>query len=336
VLGAVALADIGFALTGHEAGGVSPTGSFGLGSLADAAWTYSLQLGHVVWPQQLVARYFPPTGAWFTAQATLGVALAALTVAAAWLAYKRGSRAVAFAIGAAFVAYLPTGGILPLPRGPADSYMYLPLAIVTVAGARALTRGFDLTSAVERVELTMGVALAIAIGILAARGQTTMWRDSSTLWTSLADAYPDDPRALMRVGDAYLFEQRPSEALLIFEDIARRYPDFDNALSSHADALMLLERDSEAERHYAAAARAHGRRDFRESYAFFLISHPSTEPTDPELAHRALVELAPVLAERGKRPRSLQRAEKLLLRYGEREDAAAIRARIQVLDQRRR
>jgi len=334
LLAAIAAADIALAIVGHEAGGVSPTGRFGLASLADACWTYALQLGHVAWPAELLPRYFAPSGAWYAVEVGLGLLLAALSVAGALYAWRRGAKEVAFALTAALLAYLPTGGILPLPRGPADSYMYLPLALATVALARILSRFFDVTSALERLELWAALALALGIAIVAARGQTTMWRSSTTLWTALADAYPDDPRALMRVGDAYLFERTPSEALLVFEDIAHRYPEFDGALGSHADTLTLLGRPAEAEQLYARAARAHDRREMRESYAFFLITHPSVAPSDNELAHRALVELAPVLAERGKRPRSLRRAATLLDRYGETAPAAAVRARAREVEHR--
>ena len=52
--------------------------------------------------------------------------------------------------------------------------------------------------------------------------------------------------------------------------------------------------------------------------------------------HGPLVELAPVLAERGKRPRSLRRAATLLDRYGEAELANAMRERAAAVERRDR
>ncbi len=336
VLGALAAAVIAMSLLGHEAQGISPTGSFGLSSLGDAAWTYTLQLGHAAWPSGLVPRYFAPTGLVYAIMVALGVLLATLTMVAAWVAWRRGAHAVAFGIGAALVAYLPTSGLLPLPRGPADSYMYLPLALAAIAVARVLGRGIDITSSVERGALGVIVALVVALGVVASRGQATMWRDSPTLWSELALAYPDEPRALMRVGDAYLFEQQPGQALLLFDDLETRFPEFVNARGGHADALMLTGRDADAERKYAQAAHAPGGPQQRDAYAFFLVSHGAVEPTDTALAHDALRAIAPELAERGKRPTSLARAADLLERYGEAELAAKIRARRAAVLQRNR
>jgi tetratricopeptide (TPR) repeat protein len=334
-LAALALADIGLALAGHESRGVSPTGGFGAASLAVAGWTYALQLGHAVWPHGLVPRYFPPDGAVYGALVFAGAALFAVTAGAAWIAYRRGARTIAFGIGAALVAYLPTSGLLPLPRGPADSYMYLPLALAMVAVARVLGRGFELTSALERIELCAVVLLVVGLGAFASRGKATMWRDSPTLWSELAAVYPNEPRALMRVGDGYLFEEQPDQALLIFDEVEQRWPEFARALPSHADALMLAGRLDDAERKYAEAARRLDARANREAYAFYLIRTPSVDPSDDALAARALRELAPELAERGKRPSSLARAAELLERYGERDLAAALRARRGQVQRRR-
>jgi len=336
VLGVLAAAVIGLSLLGHEAQGVSPTGSVGLSSLGDAAWTYTLQLGHVAWPSGLVARYFAPTGTTYAIMVVAGVLLAPLTVLAAWIAWRRGAHAVAFGVGAALVAYLPTSGLLPLPRGPADSYMYLPLALAGVAVARSVGRGLDLTSSVERGALALILALLVSLSAVASRGQATMWRDSPTLWSELVVANPDEPRALMRVGDAYLFEQQPGQAVLIFEDLERRFPEFVNARGGHADALMLAGRDVDAERVYAQAARAPGGGQQRDAYAFFLVSHAAVAPTDRDLARDCLRAVAGELAERGKRPTSLARAADLLEGYGDADLAAKLRARRDAVLQRRR
>jgi hypothetical protein len=66
-----------------------------------------------------------------------------------------------------------------------------------------------------------------------------------------------------------------------------------------------------------------------------LIGHPDIEPSSPDVARTALLQIAGELAERGKRPPSLARAADLLERFGEQPAAERLRARIEELEQRR-
>ncbi len=316
IVGAIAAADTYAAIAGHDARGVSTLALLGGDSLLQAGWTYALQLRHVAWPAGLVARYFPPEGGALAVGAVAGYALGIGTVGAAWILWRRGAREAAFGIGAAAIAYLPVAGILPLPRGPADSYMYLPLALASVAVARALSRGFALTAGLERLQLIAIVALIIGLGAVATRGQATMWRDATTLWSAQADAYPDDPRAVSRVGDAYLFERQPDQAILVFDEVSREFPTFTTHLGSHGDALALTGRVDEAEAVYARFARERDTDAAREAYAWFLVKIDVTA-SDPDTARAALAQLGPVLAERGVNPDTVARAARRLRAYGE-------------------
>ncbi len=313
----------------HDALGVSPTGHFGAGSIVAAAWAFTLEVGHLVWPHPLLARYFPPGGAELATSAALGVVLAAGAVAGAVLAWRRGHRAVGFGIGGALLAYAPASGLLPITRGPADSYLYLPLALAVVPLAVGLDRLLAADHRRRAAASATALALVLGAATLATRAQARVWRNAPTLWTAVAEAYPDEPRALMRVGDAYLFVNRPDVALAVFDELHRDHPDFATSALSHAVALQLLGRFRDAEAVLAAGARRAGTPRFLDDYGFFLIGHPELAPSDPETACAALNQIAPTLAARGKRPAGLRRAIELARDCSAHDQQAALERRLQ-------
>ncbi|RMH41736.1 MAG: hypothetical protein D6689_10160, partial [Deltaproteobacteria bacterium] len=225
-LTAAVAADIALSLAGHRSHGVSPLADFGVTSLAHAGWSYALQLLHVVWPTHLAARYVPPTGWALVGWALAGAGLAAATAAAAAWLWRTRSRAAGLAIAAAGLAYLPAGGILPLPRGPADSYAYLPLAITAAAVALGVGRALAATAGAERAAVAAAAVVAVATAATTTRGQIPVWRDSIALWSHAVAIYPDRPQLAMRLGEAYLFEGQPDRAARLFDAIESRYRGF--------------------------------------------------------------------------------------------------------------
>ncbi len=328
---ALAIAAGAEAMWRHTGMGVSPAAAFGVSSLAEAGWAYTLQLRHLLWPDPLLARYFAPVGAGLVVTALFGLLLFAATVGGAALAWSRQQRAAGFGIAAALLLYAPTGGILPLTRGPADTYLYLPFALLVIPIGAAIEY---ILSRFRARTVAPVVAIVLVAATLGSRAQARVWRDAPTLWHEVAAAYPDEPRALMRLGDAYLFVGKPEIALEIYERLRKRHPDFDTSLLAHGHALMMLGRLAEAERVLAEGCRRTEAPSFLDGYAVFLIQHPRVEPTDPDTAREALLRIAPLLAARGKRLPSLARASELLERYGQHEQALRLRARMREIEQR--
>jgi hypothetical protein len=319
---AIALAGTAVALSliGH---GGEPVTRLSVHSLGEAAWGFGLEVRHVFWPHPLRARYFPPEGASLTAGIVLGLALLGIAIEAVVYAYRSGKREVAYSIAAALLAYAPVSGLLPLTRGPSDSYMYLPLALSVIAIARGL--GW-----LGARTILVWVAVAAAAAGLAAtsRALTETWRDSVALWSRVAEHHPDDPRALMRVGDALLFDRKPEAALAVYDEIRRRFPDFPTSTIAHAQTLGALGRLAEAERMFALGVTLSPEPVYRENYGMFLLANTTVEPSNPDAARKGLLAVAPVLAEQGKGEKSLTRAAVLLERYGETATAAMLRERL--------
>ncbi len=110
-------------LAGHGIVGGDAPAAFGARSLAHVLWSVSLQLRHLVWPDPLLARYFPPEGAELVAGALAGALILVALVSIAIVTWRSGRREVAFSLGAALLAYAPVSGLVPLSRGAADSYL---------------------------------------------------------------------------------------------------------------------------------------------------------------------------------------------------------------------
>ena len=324
------------ALWGHASLGVPPTERISITSLAMAGWGLLLQLGHLVWPFPLTARYFPPTGTQLAMFAAGGALVTLLLLAWSGSQWRRGNRAIAYSIVGAFFAYLPASGLVPLTRGPADSYLYLPMALVVSAGALGLDK---LRLPAKQLRLPVSVcAITIVLlttGIITSVKQGTHWRSSTALWHHVADVYPDDPRALMRLGDAYIWEQNPTVAIAIYEQIQRSHPEFHTSRIAHGNILEQLGRNHEAEQILAQGAQT-GLPEFLDRYGFFLIAHPTLEPSHPGAASRSLQHIAPLLARRGKREAGLVRAIQLLQLYHQQTHLPALKHRLETLRQRSR
>jgi tetratricopeptide (TPR) repeat protein len=326
---AVAAGSIAVGLVGHGfVGGEAPR-ELGARSLVEALWAAWLQARHVVWPQPLLARYFPPEGAALAGGAVAGgLVLTALGVAAA-MCWRRGRREVGFAIAAAVLAYAPVSGIVPLSRGAADSYLYLPLALAVAAGARGIDR---LASGRRAAVVGAVAAAAIGLGAVSAR-QTRVWEGARALWLPVARAYPDEPRALMRLGDAHVFEGDAGAALAQYEEVRGRFPRFGTSLPAHARVLEALGREDRAEALLAEAVQLDRDRDLLEAYGWFLATH-EVAPSGGEEARRALLVVGRALAERGKRVSTVRRAAALLRGFGEVGLAGALERRAEELVRR--
>ena len=326
-----AVGSIALGLVGHGFVGGEAPADFGARSLAHALWAVALHAGHLVWPDPLLARYFPPEGGALLAGAAAGALVLAALVSLAVIAWRRGHRQVGFSLAAALIAYAPVSGLVPLSRGTADSYLYLSLALAVMAGARGLDRLASRPRGVARAALP--VVLAVLAFGLATAGQAPVWKSARSLWRPVARAYPDDPRALMRLGDAELYMGHTAAAMHAFETIAERFPDFAASLPSHAMVVESLGRTAEAEELLARAVRIDGGTVYLETYGLFLATH-DLAPSDDRAARAALIAAGKLLAARGKRPSTIERAARLLRGYREEALAAALDRRVAELARR--
>lgn len=308
---------------GHERIASGPTAHFGVDSLLRAAWVVKLQVTHAVVPIGLGAMYFAPSGF----ELALGVGAGLLVTAAlvgsfAWGA-RRGHRMLAAGVLAALAAYAPTSGLVPIARGAADSYMYLPLALAAAFAATAAGRAFI----TWRRNTAVAAALVVALLGGLSFAQHRFWRDGVVLWYRVVDLNPDEKEPLYHLAAGFLSMRQPGPALEVFELLESEYPDYLSPKNSHANTLLALDRIAEAEPRFAAACREGDIRALAD-YATFLIRH-DIEPTDPEAAKAALLLAAPLLADHARvTAAELERAARRLGGYGYAEAAALVERRL--------
>lgn len=318
----------GLALWGHESQQIGPSAFFGLESLLEAVWTVKLQVVHVAFPAHLAAKYYPPEGVELAIGVAAGLSLLALWAAGMVHGARRDKRVLVGGLLAVAAAYAPTSGLLPLSRGPADSYMYLPLALAAAFVAVALAR-----TLAARARLTIAATLIATVALAAWSAHTHRhWRNAITLWKNVAELNPEQPHALMNAASSYLWVKRPEVALELLELVEREHPDYVLAARIHAETLLTLGRAEEAEPRFARAA-SKGNLHQLDRYGYFLAKH-DIEPSRPEIAHTAILIVTPELATRGINPATLRRAAELAESFEERAAATLLRRRLDAIDQR--
>jgi hypothetical protein len=170
-------------------------------------------LGLLLWPARLSWDYSYaqiPMAAGSVADWAGWIAVAAVVVAA-FLAYRR-ERTVFFAIGFAFVTFLPTSNlVLPIGSIMAERFLYLPaiaLAICLVVAADALGR----KTGYQRMA---PVLLGVIGAMLAARtmARNAEWRDAVTVTTAGVETSPASYKTHGALALA-LFEADPDHANL--------------------------------------------------------------------------------------------------------------------------
>jgi len=323
--GALFLLGAGSALSGmlgHGVIGGDAPRAFGLDTLMEAAWAFLLAARHVFLPWPMLVRYFPPEGAVLWLCAGSGVLLAVASAAALKKAYRR--RPPFFFCGlAALLFYAPVSGLLPLTRGPADSYLYTPLALLVPVLALLLT---GVRTKVMRLGLCTVAVVAVLIGV-GTRAETRDWKQSTSLWSDLVDWAPDEPRALMRLGDAHLFQGEPTLALKVYEYLLATHETFIPPRSAHA---VLLEEQGQlvrAEGLLEQAARLGDHSQYRRDYTSFLLQH-RVPPSNPETARTSMRDRLPWLTTTVKRPSTIERARDLFDTLGDANSAKRMDERL--------
>src|SRR5690606_10291111 len=114
--------------------------------------------------------------------------------------------------------------------------MYLPLAgvVALVAMIAARVRG-----AMSRVGLAIVLAVAVILSVLTV-ARNAEYRTSVTLWRSVAERAPTNPRAFPHYGEALQAYGRLPEAVEAYRESLRRHPGFADSHHNLGQALLDL------------------------------------------------------------------------------------------------
>ncbi len=248
-------------------------------SLTKLLWVMGRYVANFVWPQTLTPVYPLDDTLWPVA---LGAVAIILLLGAAVASRKRPD--VLFWLALAGAVYLPVSNLIPFPRMMADSYLYLPLALLTVALTAALAPMLSDPSRNMRLALA-GLAAAVGLAWLPMNlaGQSR-WAEPTLLWEPLVVHQPWWRNGWTLLADQLFFEGRHKESAGIHTQGFRRAYDKDGlhqfgvslALSGqlqHAQCVL-----TEAVYHGNARATS------LESFVALIVTNPQTPLTHPRHA----------------------------------------------------
>ena len=234
-------------------------------ALLDVLGAWTMQLGHVVWPVELVTSY----GRYDGDPSTVAMGLAACALAALVVAASRLDRRSAAFVGLAFaaVAYAPVSGVLAVNRWSADSYMYLPLVGVAIAGVAAA--GAWIHPRLGRLVTVLGPLLALTL-MVDSFALASNWRTPDAPWRAAIERYPGNPVPYSELARTLAWEGRHDDSVRAYLALDQRFPDFEFARDERADALVEAGREGRAKALLAAGIAA-GDRASAERYWLMLM-----------------------------------------------------------------
>lgn len=212
-------------------------------------------LGLVVWPHPLVFDYgWPLPLAWSRVwPQALGVAGFCGIALGLWL--WRPAAGFPLLVGLAVLA--PSSSLLPIATEVgAERRMYLPLAgfavLFALGGWRALLAATGSPRRASQLGALLALALVVALGATT-RARARDYADAERLWRSVLRVLPEQPRALLNLGESLRRQGRLDEAEPLFVEALRVYPSYARA---EAHLGLLAEergRHDEAEAHLRRA-----------------------------------------------------------------------------------
>jgi hypothetical protein len=183
-------------------------------SLAFAAQHFALQLRNVaapLWLSPVYLEYFPRSlgSTWGIAGVAAVCAWAMLLALAARMWDLRRRNVVLLSLLWVVVTFAPASGLLPMRRGPADSYFYLSLVGLALLAGLGVQH---VASSSKRLGGALVGALVVGYAPLSF-AQSLVWASPSSVWHAAVEQYPQEEYAHERLADALVFEHRPGAAL---------------------------------------------------------------------------------------------------------------------------
>jgi tetratricopeptide (TPR) repeat protein len=157
-----------------------------------------------------------------------------------------------------FLILAPTSSVVPIVgQTGAEHRMYLPLAGLIglgVVGGYTLWR-WTWREHPARVQLGSLLVLAVGVTALAARtvARNEEYRSEVSIWQTVVDRWPINPRAHCRLGIALAKTGRIPEAIAQYDSALRLAPGYAEAHYDLGNALRKTDRTSEAITQYGAA-----------------------------------------------------------------------------------
>jgi tetratricopeptide (TPR) repeat protein len=148
-----------------------------------------------------------------------GLALLGLIAAAGY--YRKRFPVACYGFFLTLILFAPTSSFVPIRDPLAERRLYLPFIGLVLM----------VCDLVVRLPWPRRAAIAVLTGICVLLAAVTfqrnaVWKDMQSLWQDAYDKNPDNPRALMGLGDGYAFKGQCAEAIPYFEKAVKLRRDY--------------------------------------------------------------------------------------------------------------
>ena len=151
------------------------------------------------------------------------------------------------------LASSPVVLVLTLAGRPVeDHHLYIPLIGLFIMLAFGLSAIMSRTGYGQTPFLMLTVVIVTLMGMVSYR-QTGYWQNTRTVFSHALSLYPDNKRALVILGDAFMREHQAGPAMHYYRRFLEISPDSALGHTKLADALAAAGRTSAALRHYRKA-----------------------------------------------------------------------------------
>ncbi len=232
-------------ITQQRGGAVAPLESFPVHiRIIDALGNYFNYIVKMVCPRDLAVLYPVPRPLQMAPGIVAPAIISAVVLPVLWLLGRKKRWFVA-----GFLWYLVTlapmiGLVQAGVQIMADRYVYLPITgifIIIAWGTKEISKKTNLS---RITAVSAGAILAVLV--IATRIQTTIWRDTPTLFSETIAATKKNYIMHNNLGEYLCGEGLPDKGLLHFQEAVRIWPGYPQARINFCHTLLILERIDEA------------------------------------------------------------------------------------------
>jgi tetratricopeptide (TPR) repeat protein len=240
-------------ITQHQGGAVASLEYFPLHiRIIDAMGNYFNYIVKIICPRDLAALYPIPRPIQMAPGIVVPAIISAVVLPVLWLL---GRKRRWFVVG--FLWYLVTlapmiGLVQAGIQIMADRYVYLSIIgifIIVAWGAEEISRKMRHSRIIPAAAAAILAVLVIATNI-----QTTMWRDTPTLFSETLASTKNNYIMHDLLGEYLCWQGHPDEGLLHFQEAVRIWPEYPQARTNICHTLLILDRIDEAIDCYNKAA----------------------------------------------------------------------------------
>ncbi len=149
--------------------------------------------------------------------------LVMLTFVALIVRTYRKARLFSFGLAAFLIMLLPTSSVVPVIDAVAERRMYVPIIGLILASIWLIVH-FRPRLQILHGERNLRIALALLLSLEAGLSfeRSRLWGNDILFWANSAEGNPENTRALLGLGDAYIFQGKCMDGVRVYRNLEQR------------------------------------------------------------------------------------------------------------------